>query len=72
MAGRATGAQYRIRVRGRFDDERMARMEEFSDKVVVAESVLSSNLDDQAELHGLLERLQDMGFELLAVRRDEP
>lgn len=70
MEGSATGARYRIRVRGRFDDERMARMEEFSDKVVVSETVLSGNLDDQAELHGLLERLQDMGFELLAVRRD--
>jgi hypothetical protein len=70
MEGSATGARYRIRVRGRFDDERMARMEEFSDKVVVSETVLCGNLDDQAELHGLLERLQDMGFELLAVRRD--
>jgi hypothetical protein len=48
----------------------MARMQEFSDKVVVSETVLCGNLDDQAELHGLLERLQDMGFELLAVRRD--
>jgi hypothetical protein len=70
MEGSATGAHYRIRVRGRFDDERMARMEEFSDKVAVSETVLCGNLDDQAELHGLLERLQDMGFELLAVRRD--
>jgi hypothetical protein len=70
MEGSATGARYRIRVRGRFDDERMARMEEFSDKVAVSETVLCGNLDDQAELHGLLERLQDMGFELLAVRRD--
>jgi len=70
MEGSATGARYRIRVRGRFDDERMARMEEFSDKVVVSETVLCGNLEDQAELHGLLERLQDMGFELLAVRRD--
>jgi hypothetical protein len=70
MEGSATGARYHIRVRGRFDDERMARMEEFSDKVVVSETVLCGNLGDQAELHGLLERLQDMGFELLAVRRD--
>jgi hypothetical protein len=70
MEGSATGARYRIRVRGRFDDERMARMQEFSDKVVVSETVLCGKLEDQAELHGLLERLQDMGFELLAVRRD--
>ena len=70
MEGSAAGARYKIRVRGRFDDERMARMQEFSDKVTVSETILCGNLDDQAELHGLLERLQDMGFELLAVRRD--
>ena len=70
MASHATGTKYKIRVRGRFDDERMARMQEFSDKVTVSETVLCGHLDDQAELHGLLERLQDMGFELLAVRRD--
>jgi hypothetical protein len=71
MAGRASGAHYRIRVRGRFDDERQSRMEEFSDKLAVCETVLCGRLTDQAELHGLLERLQDMGFELLAVRRDD-
>jgi hypothetical protein len=65
------GVDYRIRVRGRFDDERMTRMQEFSDKLVVSETVLCGSLGDQAELHGLLKRLQDMGFELLAVRRDQ-
>ena len=70
MAGHA-GVHYRVRVRGRFDDERMARMQEFTDKLAVSETVLCGSLGDQAELHGLLERLQDMGFELLAVRRDE-
>ena len=70
MAGPTTGTKYKIRVRGRMDDERMARVEEFSDRVAVSETVLCGHLDDQAQLHGLLERLQDMGFELLAVRRD--
>jgi hypothetical protein len=70
MTGPATGAKYRIRVRGRIDDARIARIEEFTDRVAVSETVLCGHLDDQAQLHGLLERLQDMGFELLAVRRD--
>ena len=70
MASQATGTKYKIRVRGRMDDERQARVEEFSDRVAVSETVLCCHLDDQAQLHGLLERLQDMGFELLAVRRD--
>jgi len=70
MASHAAGTKYKIRVRGRMDDERMARMEEFSDRLAVYETVLCGQLDDQAQLHGLLERLQDLGFELLAVRRD--
>lgn len=70
MANDVTGTKYKIRVRGRMDDERLARMEEFSDRLGVAETVLCGHLDDQAQLHGLLERLQDLGFELLAVRRD--
>jgi hypothetical protein len=70
MASQATGTKYKIRVRGRMDDARMARIEEFSDRVAVSETVLCGHLDDQAQLHGLLERLQDLGFELLAVRRD--
>ena len=70
MASVATGTKYVIRVRGRMDDARMARVEEFSDRVAVSETVLCGHLDDQAQLHGLLKRLQDMGFELLAVRRD--
>jgi hypothetical protein len=70
MASQATGTKYKIRVRGRMDDERQARVEEFSDRVAVSETVLCGHLDDQAQLHGLLERLQDLGFELLAVRRD--
>jgi hypothetical protein len=69
MAGNAT-LDYKIRVRGRCDDANMARIEEFTDRVAVSETVLCGHLDDQAQLHGLLERLQDMGFELLAVRRD--
>jgi hypothetical protein len=70
MPRHGSGTKYKIRVRGRMDDERLARMEEFSDRVAVSETVLCGQLADQAQLHGLLQRLQDMGFELLAVRRD--
>jgi hypothetical protein len=33
------------------------------------ETVATGPIQDQAELHGLLERIRDMGIELLAVRR---
>jgi|1185.fasta_scaffold63896_2 hypothetical protein len=65
-----TNTGYKIRVRGRFDDQSVARLADVTDKFGVSETVLCGHLDDQAELHGLLERLQDMGFELLAVRRE--
>jgi hypothetical protein len=70
MPGRPASMGYKIRVRGRFDDRSAARLADFTDKLEISETVLCGHLNDQAELHGLLERLQDMGFELLAVRRD--
>ncbi len=70
MPGRPASTGYKIRVRGRFDDQSAARLAEFTDRLEVSETVLRGHLNDQAELHGLLERLQDLGFELLAVRRD--
>jgi hypothetical protein len=70
MPGIPAKTGYKIRVRGRFDDQSAARLGDFTDKLEVSETVLRGHLDDQAELHGLLERLQDMGFELLSVRRD--
>jgi hypothetical protein len=70
MRRRATIGSYEIRVRGRFDDHRVARLAEFTDKLEVSETVLSGDMHDQAELHGLLARLQELGFELLAVRQD--
>ena len=70
MPGRPASTGYKIRVRGRFDDQSAERLADFTDKLEFSETVLCGHLKDQAELHGLLERLQDMGFELLAVRRD--
>ena len=70
MPDNPASTRFKVRVRGRFDDQSAARLADFTDKLEVSETVLSGRLDDQAELHGLLERLQDMGFELLAVRRD--
>jgi hypothetical protein len=64
----ATATEYRIRVRGRFDDDRCARFAEFNDKLQVSETTLRGPLADAAELHGTLQRLQDLGFELLEVR----
>jgi hypothetical protein len=68
MARLHTGSDYEIRLRGRFDDERRARFTEFNDKLEVSETVLRGWMSDAAELNGVLERLQDLGFDLLEVR----
>jgi hypothetical protein len=62
---------YEIRIRGRMDDARSARFGEFTNSLRVAETVLRGMVIDQAELHGVLQRLQDLGFELLEVRQAE-
>jgi hypothetical protein len=62
-------SDYEIRLRGRFDDARSARFAEFIDTLRVSETVLRGAVTDQAELHGVLHQLQDLGFELLEVRQ---
>jgi hypothetical protein len=64
--------EYEIRVRGRLDDAGAARLAEYTEAVTTRETVLRGPISDQAELHGVLARLQDLGVELLAVRPVSP
>jgi hypothetical protein len=68
----ATG--YEIRVKGRLSDTVTDAFENFNASVKPAETVMRGNIRDQSELHGLLERIQSLGLELIAVRRlpEEP
>jgi len=63
----ATG--YEIRVKGRMSDTLTSAFEDFTAAVKPAETVMRGNIRDQAELHGLLERIQALGLELIEVRR---
>jgi hypothetical protein len=63
----ATG--YEIRVKGRMSDTLTNAFEDFTAAVKPAETVMRGNIRDQAELHGLLERIQALGLELIEVRR---
>lgn len=58
-----------IRIRGRLDDAALARFADVYGHVEVVETVLRGDVADQAELHGVLDRLQDEGATLLEVRR---
>jgi hypothetical protein len=67
------GARYAIRVKGQLD----RRWEEWFDGLAIAiepggETVLSGPIVDQSALHGVLDRLQRLGLELLAVHRIKP
>jgi hypothetical protein len=64
----AAGEQYRIRVRGQLDPawaEWLSGFEVSWDSPRT--SALTGRVRDQAELHGLLARLQDLGLPLLEV-----
>lgn len=59
---------YEIRVRGRVGDH-VAEDVGLAARVEPVETILHGSLDDQEELHRILETLQDMGLELLEIRR---
>jgi hypothetical protein len=58
-----------IRIRGRLDDAALARFADVYGHLEITETVLRGEIVDQAELHGVLDRLQDEGCTLLEVRR---
>jgi hypothetical protein len=64
-------ADYEIRIRGRLSDSLCGAFEDFTTAVKPAETVMRGELRDQAELHGLLDRIQSLGLELIEVRRLE-
>ncbi len=65
----AAGTRYEIRVRGRVSDATLARLEGMEAEETTAETVLHGPVADQARLHGLLDRIQSLGLELIEVRR---
>lgn len=62
-------AIYEIRVRGRVTDWLLAELTDLDATVVAGDTLLHGPLVDQAALHGLLDRIQALGLELVEVRR---
>jgi hypothetical protein len=60
---------YEIRIKGRLSDSLLAAFEGLTASVEPAETVLHGPLQNQAALHGLLDRIQSLGLELVEVRR---
>ena len=64
--------RYEIRVRGRVSEAALAAFEGMDADVATTETVLHGPVEDQTELHGLLDRIQSLGLELVEVRRLPP
>jgi hypothetical protein len=61
--------KYEFRIRGRLSDTILARFEMLESDAGRVETVLHGPVRDQAELHGIIERVQALGLELMEVRR---
>jgi hypothetical protein len=62
-------ASYEIRIKGRVSEQLLSAFEGMDASVQSVETVLSGPVLDQAALHGLLDRIQALGLELIEVRR---
>ena len=59
--------RYRIAVRGRLSERFASAFDGMSLHAGQGETVLVGELRDQAHLHAILERLRDLGLELVSV-----
>jgi hypothetical protein len=71
MTGGAAGLTYEIRVRGELTDALLAALEPLGLQVEQFSSgpILVGVFRDQAELHGALQAMQDLGVELMEIRQ---
>ena len=66
------GAKYTIVVRGELDDRFAHLFNGMTMQRVEGTTVLTGCVIDQAQLHGFIERLEELGLELLSVKQLEP
>jgi hypothetical protein len=63
------GGSYEIRIKGRLSDSLLAGFEGLTATVEPVETVLHGPIADQSSLHGMLDRIQSLGLELVEIRR---
>lgn len=61
--------EYEISVSGELPRSVLDEVEHFSVEVVPVRTVMRGPVADQAALHGIINRLQSLGLELIEVRR---
>ena len=70
-----TTERYEIRVKGRVSEETAFAFDGLSVDVRPVETVLHGEITDQAALHGLLEKIRDLGLSIISVHerhQEEP
>lgn len=67
MTGPASGGHYEIRVRGILDDRWSGWFLGLQVEARTDDTVLFGDLPDQAALHGVLNRIRDLGLVLVSV-----
>ena len=70
MVNDATGERYEIVVRGRLSERYGAGFDGMTLESRAGETILTGAFLDQTQLYGLINRLRDLGIELVSVRAD--
>ena len=69
MATNQNPTQYQIYIKGHLDERRMRWFEGLDvTPLPDGKTVISGPISDQAALHGLLNRIRDLGMELISVQ----
>ena len=71
FARAVTGERYEIRVKGSVGASLLESFEGLDARVKPAETILRGEITDQPALHGILDRIQALGLELIEVKRVE-
>lgn len=66
---REVARSYEIRIKGVVGDSMLESLGDLDASVRPAQTVLRGVITDQAELHGLLDRIQSLGLELIEIRQ---
>ena len=62
---------YQVRVRGRLSERILVAFPDLRVQMLGSETVLAGELPDQAALFGVLNRIEELGLELLGILRTE-
>lgn len=66
------GSEYAFRIRGRLSPDVVAALHPLEEAAPLAVTVLRGEVEDQAALHGLIARLEQLGLELVGLERTGP